>query len=230
METFLSDIIPVILSKVDRKLKVTSIVDDYTVKVCDLKWSSLFTYLIVDGGKQPIQNIDIDNSMITFVNSIAGFTSISVPDVEFFIGSERESNKEWLNFSNDMLKKIPFVWCNLTPATQIEVYDGLSPYDEGFSNVELFFIGDMNKSQWIVKQTIEQRIKSLKSWAKAFIDVLRNNTVGVSIENQNNPIMRVFTELGKYDSSGMTKQIISSNLSAVMLEIDFDVNKEKCKC
>lgn len=228
MEIFLDDIVTNILSKVDRTLRVTNYVDDFTIEVCSIKWAGLFNAINVDGVSVRIDKIDVENSLVKFKTSIAGATKFEMPNVEFFIGSERDANKEWTNFSNDMLKKIPFVWCNLTSQMRVDVADSMLPYDETYNNVELLFIADMNKSQWLVKQTLNQRTKLLKAWAKSFIDVLQSNSIGITLETQ--PQLAFFPEFGREDSSGVRREIIAANLSAVALTFDMNVDWNQCKC
>lgn len=228
MELFIDDIITNILSKVDRRLKVKRQIDDYTIEVCNVKWSGLFHSLIIDGDLVEIEFIDKVNGTIKFKESIVGKVKFEIPNVEFFIGSENKTNKEWTNFSHDMLKKIPFIWCNLTSNMRVDVMDSSSPFGEVYNNVQIFFIADMNKTQWLVKQTLEERTKLLKTWAKFFIDAIQSNAFGVSFNGT--PQLAFMPELGRENERGVSGEIISANLSAVILTFDLNVGLEFCKC
>lgn len=225
---FIDEIITEVLSNIDRKLKVETILTNTKVKFCNLKWSSLFRFLQVDGIDNAIVSIDFENEIIEFKNNISSVTNFVIPDTVFFIGSRMITSSEFLLYSNDYREKVPFVWLNF-PAGVTSSIDssGLSPILEQWQNVRLFFVGDMDRSQWLSKQTIDFRTKILYDWAKAYTDAF-NHTNGVEISDESS--FNYFPIFGKENENGAIEDIIEGNLSAVSVTIDINLLSKKCKC
>ncbi len=223
---YIDDHISEILSKINRELKVLSVIPDGVdniVEVCNFKWLKLFQHLIIDGVPSPIIEISDEFNTVRVMNSNVTLNSVvKLPDTPFFIGSRMVTSSEWLLYSHDYKDKVPFVWLNF-PAGIEKIINGSRTENEIWNNIRLFFVADMDRAQWVSKETIDNRTKILSLWANSFIKSVRYPLgIDSSITEFPHPIFGVETE------NGAIKDIIDGNLSAV--SIDFDLSVLECEC
>lgn len=223
---FIDDYISAIISKIDRKLKIDSVIDANSVKLCSLKWIQLFKYILVDGVKNRIVSINDVTSEVVFADDISGGVKFEMPNVAFFIGSHMQTSSEWLLFSNDYEDKVPFIWLNFPAAiSNLSDEKGLQDYYEIWRGLRLFFIADADRSQWMARETIEKRTKIINEWSKAFVKALQfPYEVSGNVTNYYYPIF------GKESEKGAIQDIIEGHLSAVGINFDLKVMQDlNCK-
>jgi len=215
---FIDDYISEIKENINRTLKVTAINSDDNISFCDNKWIKLFTYILVEKEKVYIKKIEEDNS-ITFNTNVNGNSVFSLPSVVFFVGSQIKTSSEFLLFSNQYEDKVPFVWLNFPAGISSEEdLTSLETWHEQWSNIKLFFIGDMDRVQWSSKTTIEERTKIIKLWSSAFVKAVRfPYEIDDSVSYSYYPIF------GKEDETGAVKDIIEGNLSGVGINFKLNV-------
>ena len=223
---FINDHISSVMSKMDRRLKIVSKTDAFTVKFCNLKWLKLFNYLVVDGVSNRIVSIkDITNEVV-FKDDISASIKIELPNTAFFVGSQMQTSSEWLLFSNDYEEKVPFVWLNFPAGIRNQSDENkLQDYFEKWTGIRLFFIGDMDRSQWMARETIEKRTKIINEWAKAFVKAVK-----YPYEIDGNVTYYFYPIFGRESEKGATQDIIDGNLSAVGIDFNIKVMQDlNCK-
>lgn len=225
---YIDDYITEILSKINRELKVLSVIPDGVdniIEVCNFKWLKLFNHLIIDGVESPILSIDESNRTILVMNPNVTVNSVvKLPDTPFFIGSRMITSSEWLLYSNDYRDKVPFVWLNF-PAGIEKITNDKEYQVELWKNIRLFFVADMDRSQWVSKETLDNRTKVLSIWANFFKKAVQYPLeIESKITEFPHPIFGVETE------NGAIKDIIDGNLSAVSIGFDLTVKEVDCFC
>ncbi len=219
---FIDDHISNVISKIDRRLKVVSIIDANTVKLCSFKWIKLFKYILVDGVKNRIVSINDVTSEVVFEDDISTGVKFEMPNVAFFIGSHMQTSSEWLLFSNDYEEKVPFIWLNFPAGiTNVSQESELEDYHDIWRGVRLFFVGDADRSQWMARETIEKRTKIINLWTKAFVKAVK-----YPYEIDNNVTTRYYPIFGKESEKGAIEDIIEGNLSAVGIDFNLKVMQD----
>jgi len=214
---FIDDYISHIISKMNQSLKVVQFNGDDNVTFCDNKWIKLFNYILIDGEKVYIKSFE-ENGTVTFTVNVNGFTEFKLPSVVFFVGSQMQTSSEFLIYSNQYEEKVPFIWLNF-PAGINSVQDAskLEEWFEQWNNIRLFFVADMDRSQWMAKETIEERTKIIHTWSKEFVRAIK-----YPYELEGNVQYFYYPIFGKEEETGTVQDIIDGNLSAV--SIDFTLN------
>lgn len=225
---YIDDYISTIISNIDRKLKPLEVVssgNESIITLCSYKWMKLFNHLIIDDVLSPIISINETFTTVKVMNANVTINSIvKLPDTPFFIGSRMVTSAEWLTYSNDYRDKVPFVWLNF-PAGIEKVTNGKEYQVELWNNIRLYFVADMDRSQWISKETIDNRTKVLSVWVNFFKKAVQYPfEIESTITEFPHPIFGVETE------NGAIKDIIDGNLSAVSIDFDLTVKEVDCVC
>lgn len=224
---FIYDIIEKNLSTLDRTLHVTAIGNGW-IRVCDLKWVGLFGLVLVDGVEIQYSAIDEETNTIFILGNYNENTEFKLPESPLFVGTHRKASSEWLNYSNDLKDKIPFVWFSLFPnPTKTKSTDRSSIVVDSWSNVRIYFCADIDRTQWVTVEILERRAKWLDAWAEAFCNNF-DNYLGIDLVGS--PTFNYYPVFGVEQSDGMIKDIIDSNLASVGISIDLDVKFKECKC
>lgn len=212
----------------DRRLTVTEFVTNKAIRVCNIKWLPLFNSVWVDGLPVGIVSIDFENNIIYLGENVSNATEFLIPEVPLFVGTRMKTSSEWLNYSSNNSKKIPFIWLSFNPnPTSSKPLDPLSSIYESWSNVQMYFISDIDRTNWETTVIIEERLKYLYEWSEWFIRSVKSlDWLLLSSDTSSN----YFPVFGVEQSNGSIKDIIDDNLCAVSLLFSIDNYDRNCAC
>lgn len=208
------------------------------VTFCNDKW-----LLLLDEFKNPNITFEITEKLPNGVYKVIlpfesdGFTPIEIKRHEefkianffYFRGTQRGTNEEWVNFSNDERDKLPMTWLSYSPRIRQSFKSDTSQIERE-ADLRIFFAHGADFANDLTKDHINKNIIPLNQMVHAFIEAIKDNSC-VFFSNELEYTTYEFPKFGIDAGMGSIANILDSNLSAVELRLTLPINKgSHCYC
>jgi hypothetical protein len=200
----------------------------WTIESCNVKWARKGK-TIQDNNAQIFTIVSVDyvaNTMeLTGGNTLIGNLHIEPP--YFFIGTPIKTNTEWLQFSSNEMKKVPFIW--MVEPTRERLLQDDNPNDRE-SDLFLVLLDNSNSGSWLTKDVHAQRLQALYNMVSEIRNVINSNKAFERIKTDIS--VKNFTRFGTETAQGFDANIIDADLTGIEMRFPLKIRRGTylCKC
>lgn len=218
-----------IIAKMNGVISVESSVlnsTTWTIQACNIKWARVGKTVTDENGQVfTITLVDNLANIMEITGHLTIVGNLTLTNPYFFIGTPIKTNTEWLQFSTNEMKKVPFVW--MVEPTRERLLQDDNPNDRE-SDLFLVLLDNSNSGSWLTKDVHAQRLQALYNMVSEIRRVINANKMFERLKSDIQ--VKNFTRFGTETANGFDSNIIDADLTGIEMRFSLKIRRKTYLC